>query len=191
MTEQGSSCDRRFGFTLMELLIVTIVAVLVFQVVVMLVSRSGQAYDTVTRDTQTNFEMRNAMDRIGGELRGSAEAVIQIDDSDYDSDVLTYQVPVGRTSSGIIWGAGRIPGWRIKLFASNGQLMRRVVDETGQTRDEQVLANHIDDAFMGSKGFSVTEDDGLTSIELRSLVQTGGRSWRKTVRSSVVVRNDE
>jgi hypothetical protein len=43
----------------------------------------------------------------------------------------------------------------------------------------------------GAKALTVTHNDGLVSIALSALAESENRQWRKRLRSSVVVRNDE
>ena len=55
---------------------------------------------------------------------------------------------------------------------------------------DQVLATNVDSNLGGNKGFTVTVNGDMVSIDLRATVLSNGETWRKEATTSVLFRND-
>ena len=64
------------GFTLIETAIVGVIAGVMLLTVALLTSSTNDAYKTVQEDTDANFSLRQALTRIGDDLRQSDSAFI-------------------------------------------------------------------------------------------------------------------
>jgi len=179
------------GFTLIETAVVAVIAGVMLLIVVFLTGSTNNAYKTVQEDTDANFGLRQALTRIGDDLRQSnASFIVITPGTDYDS--IDVQMPVSYLNSTVTWGANGTAGWHVKILvdANYGWLVRRVTDAAGvpQTVD-QVLAANVDTLNGGVKGFSVTGANGLYTISLRVVSQCGVTVWRRTETTSVQTRN--
>jgi len=181
------SCQA--GFTLMEVAIVAVIVGVLLVTIVMLTTRTQEAYTTVREDTEANFSLRQALNRISDDLRQSSSDIIHITTGP-DHDSIDLQVPISQDGSTVNWGAVGTVGWHIRFLVEDGWLIRRVVDSGGiPQRTDEVLARNVDDWFMGAKGFSVAESDGLYQITLRVTAERRQRIWRRSETTSVSTRN--
>jgi prepilin-type N-terminal cleavage/methylation domain-containing protein len=180
---------RQSGFTLVEVAIVAAIAGILLIGMAMMVRSTNEAYTTVSEDTDANFSLRQALNRISDEMRQSNTSVVQITSgTDYDS--IDLQVPVSYAGSTVSWGAAGTAGWHIRYLVEDGWLIRRIVDGTGTVKQtDQVLARNVDVLFGGQKGFSVTASGGLYQITVRVTAQRGARVWRRMETTSVTTRN--
>ena len=179
------------GFTLIETAIVGVIAGVMLLTVALLTSSTNDAYKTVQEDTDANFSLRQALTRIGDDLRQSDSAFIVLTlGTNYDS--IDVQMPVSYLNSTVTWGANGTAGWHVKILVDTnyGWLVRRVTDANGiQKVVDQVLASNVDTLNGGVKGFSVTGANGLYTISLRVVAQRGVTVWRRTETTSVQTRN--
>lgn len=184
-----NTLHRQLGFTLIEVAIVAAIASILLLGIAMMVRSTNDAYSTVSEDTDANFSLREALNRMSDEMRQSNTTVIQITPgTNYDS--IDLQMPVSYAGSAVSWGAAGTQGWHLRYLVENGWLIRRVVDGTGTVKQtDQVLARNVDTLFGGQKGFSVTATGGLYQISLRVTAQRGARTWRRTETTSVTTRN--
>ena len=177
------------GFTLIEVAIVGIIVGFLVMSIMVLTGSTQDAYQTVQEDTDANFSLRRALNRISDDLRQSSTSIIQITEGT-DHDSIDLQVPISKVGSTVNWGAAGVVGLHIRILVENGWLIRRVVDADGTPmRTDEVLARNVDDLYMGQKGFSVTESDGLYIISLRVTAKRHQRIWRRTETTSVSTRN--
>jgi len=178
------------GFTLVELLIATVILLVVLAVGAAAAGQASSVWRTVYHDTHAVHDARRGLARVAAEVRLAAAYVITVDTSGADADVLIYQVPVGRTGASILWGAETVEGRQVRMAVEQGRLLRRVLDADGDPQGRpQVLATDVDGLFEGAKAFSVTVNGQLVTIRLRTCARTGGHAWRKTVTTTVAVRN--
>lgn len=173
----------------MELMIVAIIAGVILTTVAALSIRTQEAYTSVREDTDANFSLRRALNRISDDMRQSSSSIIVVTPGTHH-DSVDLQVPLSQAGSTVSWGAAGNVGWHIRILVENGQLIRRVVDGGGTLmRTDEVLANNVDSLFGVVKGFSVTNTDGLYQISLRVTAQQKERIWRRTETTSVSTRN--
>lgn len=179
------------GMTILEVMIALVIAMLVLGAVLKLAGSTQQAWDTVSRDANANFDLRRAAEQVADELRQSSANHIQVEDTSVDADTVTFQVPVGKAQDVILWGAEGNSGWFAQFVVEDGQLLRRVRDDSMAVAGmDRVLVTHLDANLGGQKGFWVTVDDEMVNIGVRAAVQSGGETWRKEARTSVLVRNN-
>ena len=179
------------GMTLIEVMIVLAIAMLVLGVVLKMTGSSQQVWDTVSKDSSANFDLRRAGERIADELRQSSTDHIVIEDTSIDADTVTFQIPVGKAQDVILWGAEGNSGWFLQFVVEDGRLLRRVCDGSmAVAAMDQVLVTHLDANLGGQKGFWITLDGGMVHIGIRAAVTSGGETWRKEARTSVLVRNN-
>jgi len=177
------------AFTLIEILIVAAISTVLLFAVIMLTTSTQDAYTTVREDTDANFSLRQALNRVSEDLRQSSTEMIEITDG-YTHDSISLQVPISVEGSTVNWGAAKTVGLHINILVEDGFLVRRVVDGLGTPmRTDEILARDVDDMFMGVKGFRVTETDGLYTISIRVTANRGQRVWRRTETTSVSTRN--
>ncbi len=177
------------GFTLLELAIVGLIAGIIFAAAALLMTSTDDAYNTVREDTEANFSLRRALNRVADELRQSASSVITVT-AGFNHDQIDLQVPVSKVGDTVNWGAAGQVGWHVRVLVEDGVLIRRVVDGSGiQQRVDETLATDVDDFFDGQKGFSVTQNDGLYVIALRVVARRNEREWRRSEITSVTTRN--
>ena len=143
----------------------------------------------VNWDTEANFSLRRALDRMADELRQSASSAITVT-TGVNHDEIDLQVPVSKVGDTVSWGAQGQVGWHVLILVENNVLIRRVVDGGGiPRRVDETLAMNVDDFFDGQKGFSVTQNDGLYVIALRVVARRNERTWRRSETTSVTTRN--
>jgi len=177
------------GFTLIELAIVAVIAAVLLLTMVLVTTSTNDAYNTVREDTDANFSLRQALNRISDDLRQSSTSIISVT-SGVDYDSVDLQVPISQVGTTINWGAAGTVGWHIRILVEDGWLIRRVVDAGGiPKRTDEVLARNVDSLFQGQKGFSVTQTSGLYQVSLRVTADRGERTWRRTETTAVLTRN--
>jgi len=178
------------GFTIVELLEGAVILLVILLVGAGLANQASSAWHNVFHDTHAVHGARQGLARVAEDLRRSSAAVVTVDASGADADTLTYQLPVGRSGSTVLWGAEDDEDWQVRVAVENGRLLRTVLDGAGTPQNQpQVLATRVDDLFEGTKGFSVTVNGRLISIRVRTRAQSRGRTWRKAADTSVWVRN--
>ena len=181
---------RERAFTLVELLIATVILLVVLVVGAALAGDASAMWHTIYHDTRAVHDARRGLAAVADELRLSDPAVVTVDADRPEADVLTYQVPVGRTGTTLLWGAEGQQDWRVRVSVSDGRLIRSVLDEGGSPRErDQVLATGVDGLFQNEKGFAVTLQGNLVTLRLRTRARSGGHTWRKTVVTTVQLRN--
>ncbi|HUW56246.1 MAG TPA: prepilin-type N-terminal cleavage/methylation domain-containing protein [Planctomycetota bacterium] len=183
--------SRQAGFTLVEVAIVAIISSILLITIIVLTASSNDAYLTVREDTDANFSLRQALNRISDDLRQSSSSIIHItSDPDNNHDIVDLQVPISQDGSTVNWGAEGTIGWHIHIQVEDGWLIRRVTDGVGiPQRMDEVLARDVDNLFDGQKGFGVTEAAGLYTITLRVIAERKQLVWRRTETTSVSTRN--
>ena len=183
------STREQSGFTMVEVLIAAAICVVILVTVMTLTVSTRDAYETVSEDTDANFSLRQALNRISDDLRQSSTSIIEITEG-FEQDRIDVQVPISAEGSTVNWGAAGAVGLHINFVVEDGVLVRRVVDGIGTVmRTDEVLARNVDGLFMGDKGFRVTEEDGLYTISIRVRANRGERVWRRTETTSVSTRN--
>ena len=184
--------DRPSGMTLLEVMIALAVGMVVVGVTLKMLCSTQQAWDTVSKDATANFDLRRALERVADELRQSSAEHITIDHSGVDADTVTFQVPVSKAHDVVLWGAEGNSGWFLQFVVEDGQLLRRVCNESMNIAGmDLVLVTNIDAQLGGEKGFWVNLDDAMVNIGVRVAVQGSGETWRKEARTSVLVRNND
>lgn len=182
--------DGSRGMTLLELIVALMIAIVVIAGVLRLSTGAQQAFDTVSQDVEANYDLRRAGERVADQLRQSAVSHITVETVDPDADTVTFQIPVGKIGENVVWGAEGHSGWYLQFRVTDGDLVRRVLDESMNVAAmDEVLVRGLDVNIGGRKGFTVTLDGTLVTIEIRVPVNSGGETWRKEIRTSVTVRN--
>ena len=177
------------GFTLIEMAIVAVISSVILIVIVILTTSTDDAYNMVQQDTDANFSLRQALNRISDDLRQSSSSIISITEG-FDHDSVDLQVPISQDGSTVNWGAAGTVGWHSHILVEDGWLIRRVTDGAGiPQRMDEVLARNVDNQFDAEKGFSVTQVGGLYQIGLRVTARRGERIWRRRETTSVSTRN--
>ena len=173
----------------MDMLIVAAIASLLLISIVVLTTSTQDAYDTVRADTEANFSLRQALNRVSDDLRQSSSSIISITEG-FDHDSVDLQVPISQDGSTVSWGAAGTVGWHIHILVEDGWLIRRVTDGAGiPQRVDEVLARNVDNQFDGHKGFSVTQFVELYVISVRVTAGRKQRIWRRSETTSVSTRN--
>ncbi len=183
------SCSS--GMTLIEMTIALAISLLVLGVVLKMTGSSQKVWDTVSKDSGANFDLRRAAERIADDMRQSSIGHIVIEETSVDADTVTFQVPVAKAQDVVLWGAEGNSGWFVQFVVEDGRLLRRVCDDTMTVAAmDQVLVTCLDSNLGGQKGFWVTLDGAMVTIGIRAAVTSCGETWRKQARTSVLLRNN-
>lgn len=178
------------GFTVLEMALAALLLVVILLLGMALAGQASSSWHHVYHDTHATHDLRKGLAAVVEELRQASTGVVTVDDSGPDADVLTYQVPVGRSGTAVQWGAAGIEDWQIEFSVEGDRLLRTVLDGDGAPQGQpQVLATGVDRRHEGAKGVRVTINDTLLTIRVRTLAHARGHDWRKEVSTTVGLRN--
>ncbi len=187
--------NRAHGFTLLEvavaLAILAIIAVAFGQVVI----SSTNSMDYLVADNTIDQEIKRGLTMVLNELRQSSNAVITLDTSNSNFDIVTFQTP--NTYGGSIdWGAADSTGtwnanWSVRYTVANGQLVRRALNAlNNQFGSDEVLVRSLDSANGTVKGFQVTQNGPVVNVLIRVRKTTfDGKAYEKQMSTSIYLKN--
>ena len=146
----------------------------------------------IVKDSQSVTQLKGAVNRIGGELRGSAQGRIWIDGAATDYDVLKLQVLGGTAPAYGAEDAGGTfrDGWYIRYTVSSSNLVREVLSSSGSVVSSGTAALGVDRKVGSVKGFAVTKVGALYNVLLRLRAKTpDGKDFAKEMATSFFVPN--
>ncbi len=187
--------SRSGGFTLVEMAVVLGVACVLMIIVGNILISSSTSTEHLIAESRMDFEVKRAMKALLGDLQASAPSVSTIDPSGTDYDSITYQVP-GPFTGVRQWGAFDAshqwqPSWSVRFLVVQGNLVRRILDGSGQPRgSDEIYVRRIDNLRDGQKGFMVTRTGSLVTASIRILrTSREGHQSQKEYSSSTCMRN--
>jgi len=183
------TADR--GTSLLEISIAAAVLIIVVGGTYATVLRASDSWGAVVKTTDVQHTGRETMLRLTEEIKRGAN--VKIDASNAHADVVSFQVPLALSGAEVVWGATKThlitgqklvkPGWwiqyrvvnrRLKDGSFDRMLVRRVLDGYGYpVGGDERIADHVDVARLGKKGFTVVRTGDLYSIRLRLLKVEG------------------
>ncbi len=140
------------AFTIMEVMLVTVIFGIMFAVAFDVLLSGRKSFDTssILYDIQTNAAL--GLNNMARELKNSASLYVDVDGG---GDSVKFLVPIGYSQNGdIIWGADGVTNNRIRYMVdAQDQLIRDRFDTSdtlinGTTR---VLANYVDNVSFASQ----------------------------------------
>lgn len=161
------------GFTLMEVVVALGVASVVLLILGNILLSSTSSIDSVITGSTADQEMKKGLGRLLGELQGSSPTVVSISTADPDHDAITFQTP-GSYNGGVNWGATESngtwqAGWSTRYLVASGNLVRRVLDGSGnQIGPDELLVRRLDASTGGVKGFRMTRNGALVTATVRT-----------------------
>ena len=183
--------QRKAGFTLVELGVVLAVLGSALMLVTGILVTAGKGYAQVSTDAHGHDSLRDVLERMSADVRRSAQDRIAVDVSGADWDSVTLQVPVRYTGTTTLWGAGgQIGNFVFYYVDDHGDLVRVMLDSAlAFTGQREVLAQGLDRARNGEKGFTVVQDGDRYTISLRVLMEGRGEAWTRELETAATVRN--
>jgi len=195
---------KRYGFTLIELMVVALISLIILAVIFGVLSAGRQSWRTGSTQVELQQETRKAMDWMVKELRESGPAQANITGG---GSIITFQVPVDWEPDGdvvdnngnIEWGAEDNLGRSIQYLLgglNNRQLLRKVLNGFpvgAQVGVDRILANNIrsDSPPPNALNFGDPRGD-LTVISIELTAQKdaiSGRTMQSILNSQVTLRN--
>lgn len=167
------SFHARAGFTLLEVLIATVVVGLVLGNIVMMMRSSGDAYESESSKAQIELQLDQTLDRIVMALMGaSTDSLDPSASNPAFHDRLEFQQSLGMQNGNLVFGAPE----RIELQLDDGQVIWREKPDQPDERSvtwsrwvrrflEGELQNGIDD-----NGNGLVDESGLTFVIERTQV---------------------
>ena len=177
------------GQTLIETAIACVLLVVIYGAGLSLSVEARDTWSHLYHDTGALQAVREGLRRLATELAASAPGHVTVTTGEVH-DAIEFQVPVELEGDEITWGAEGTAGLSVRVAVEDGTLVRRVVDDEGQTvgRPRRLVAN-VDDLYRGQKGFEVALVDSLCTVRLRVRAEQEGRVWRQQVSTGIRLRN--
>ncbi len=179
------------GFTVVELAVVLTVTGTVLMMVTGILVTAGRGYNQVSTDAHGHDSLRRTLERVSADIRRSAQDRIAVDESQADWDAITLQLPVRYTGTTTLWGDGdRTMNFIFYYVDEDRDLVRVRLDRYLQfTGQREILAQDVDRARDGRKGFSAVRNGDTVTISLRVLVEGDGNPWPRELVTAATVRN--
>ena len=141
-----------------------------------IISDTSGVFQSSVIASQRRSDSIEAMTQLQRELSQASPSTLVVDQTDANTDIIQFQIPVAVVGETIVWGAEDVAGQMLEYRLTNQinssalQLVRRVLSDTGAIIDEQVLGRNLDGVDNDGKAFSVTVDDSLITLNLRFLM---------------------
>ena len=148
------------AFTLIEMMVSVALFALLFGIVFEILFSGNVFWEAGSAQGDLQVQARQAFERLTKELYNSNQ--YRFYPAPNNATWICFQLPVGYDSFGNLqWGAAGVPGRTIKIFISNGNLVRWVY--TGTTgnaeptpNDHTTLASYVDDIKFTAAGSALT-----------------------------------
>jgi hypothetical protein len=186
---EAGARSRAQGQTLVEVAVACVLMVVIFGAGLTISAESRDVWGHIYQDTSALQAAREALRIMTTDLANSNTAHVTIVAGEVD-DCIQYQVPVGLSGTDIAWGAAGVEGQSIRVSVVGGQLVREVLDTSGQVVGAgRTLVNTVDPLHEGRPGFVASRDGAFCTIALRIRSQQNGHVWRQQVATGVLLRN--
>ena len=181
MKRENQQRDSVMGYTLIEMLIVLAIVSLLFSAVFGVLNIGNTSFNTGSARQTIENQARQGLDGMIRELYESSGGTVILSEG---NTVVTFKLPVGMNASGnLLWGAQGIENYKIKYLVENNQLVRKVLDASGNVINQKVLATDIQSLSFGKIGSIMT-----VNLTAKKKV-TGTEYVTQAVSSKVAFRN--
>lgn len=190
---QSSTAARESGFTLLELAIALAIGATVVSILgsVLIGSTNSLAY--IMEDCVALEDIDDVVNGVRDELRESRTSSITINTGSLNDTVTLQQSQDG--GAAMVYGADDQYGnfqtdWSIRYQVSGSDLLREVLNTSGNVQSSGIVAQGIDITDGGQKGFSVIRNGNLYVV-LVTINKSfpDGNGYSKTMQSTVRVMN--
>ena len=185
--------DRRLGLTLVEVAIgaalVAVIAVALGQILM----ATDNSIDYMTRGAATDQEIKRSMNRIADDLQLSASSAIRVTTGTY-FDQLNSQRPNpngnGQSGAPDITGVWQ-QNWQTWYQVVGTDLVRRILDSSGNIAASETLVRNLDDTGTSGKGFEVSVNGPVVGLTLRlQSPRRDGAVIARELTTSVFLKNN-
>ena len=186
---------RDAGYSLLEVGIAVGLGATLLTVLGNILISTTDSMDYMVKDSITLEDIKETVNTVTSELQSSQKTSITIiSGANYDTITLqVYRDPPGATppSYGAEDQSGAFnTGWSIRYRVTAPNLLREVLDGGGTVRWSMIVAEDVDTAFGGQKGFAVVKNGNLYSVNLRIQKTFEDQNYyRKSMGSTVFVKN--
>ncbi len=172
---------KRYGFTLVELMVVIFIFSIIMAATFTVLSMGRQSWHTGSTQVELQQETRRAMDRMVRELRESASSQVNITGG---GGIITFRLPEDADGDDdVLDGTGNIE-WGNQITYSLGGANGDQVLRTTSAGSTAILANNINALSFSS--ISASEISiGITARK----DAVPGRTMQSTLNSQVTLRN--
>lgn len=136
---------RRYGYTLVEILVVIVVFSLLLGAIFEVMIMSNKSFSIGSTEQIIENQARQGLDNMVRELYETTWDVEgQVAFSDANATI-TFMLPVGadEVSGDLIWGAEGVSGYKIRYTVDNSRLVRIVLDGLNNPVSQKVLAADV------------------------------------------------
>ncbi len=173
---------KKYGYTLIEMLVVLAIVTLLFSAVFGVLTASNTSFNTSSARQTVENQARQGLDNMLRELYETSGGRVVLSEG---NSVITFKVPMGFDGSGnLLWGAQGVQDYKIRYLIDNKQLVRRVLDATDNLISQKVLSTDAQSLnFALSPSMLLT----ITFVVQKNII--GGGNVNQSVSSKVVFRN--
>ena len=187
--------ENQAGFTLLELVIGMTLATVIMGSVFVVQKTSTDSFGSAVSEHRNTQFLRGGIKQIKMELRSARDSSIET--LPYDpgmvDPVLEFQNAVGFdiANGSARWGGGGVQDATIQYMVVNGNLERWVVDDQGQTIQQEVLVQNLDMSLKNGPpvDFSWDPVKRVVDLTIRTSNTVEGRPVSRAVSSVVHVES--
>ncbi|HGY91493.1 MAG TPA: prepilin-type N-terminal cleavage/methylation domain-containing protein [Planctomycetes bacterium] len=187
--------ENQAGFTLLELVIGMTLATVIMGSVFVVQKTSTDSFGSAVSEHRNTQFLRGGIKQIKMELRSARDSSIET--LPYDpgmvDPVLEFQNAVGFdiANGSAKWGGGGVQDATIQYMVVNGNLERWVVDDQGQTIQQEVLVQNLDMSLKNGPpvDFSWDPVKRVVDLTIRTSNTVEGRPVSRAVSSVVHVES--
>ncbi len=187
--------ENQAGFTLLELVIGMTLATVIMGSVFVVQKTSTDSFGSAVSEHRNTQFLRGGIKQIKMELRSARDSSIET--LPYDpgmvDPVLEFQNAVGFdiANGSARWGGGGVQDATIQYMVVNGNLERWVVDDQGQTIEQEVLVQNLDMSLKNGPPVDFAWDPvkRVVDLTIRTSNTVEGRPVSRAVSSVVHVES--
>lgn len=173
---------RKYGYTLIEMLVVLAIVSLLFSAVFGALTANNLSFNTVSTRQAIENQARQGLDNMLRELYETSGGRVVLSGG---NSVITFKLPVGFDGTGnLLWGAEGVQDYKISYLLDNNQLVRRVLNSFDNMISQKVLTV---DAQSLNFALSPTMLLTVTLVIQKNII--GGGNVTHSVSSKLAFRN--
>lgn len=180
---------RRYGYTLVEILVVIVVVSLLLGVIFEIMIMGNKSFSIGSAQQIIENQARQGLDSMVRELYETNGGRVVFSDAD---TTITFKLPVGtdEVSGDLIWGAEGVQDYKIRYTVDNNRLVRIVLDDLNNLVRQKVLAADVLSLkFSLNKVNPLDPNEWLTITLKTEKKAASGNILTHTVSSNVSFRN--